>query len=58
MIQILHNIITLLFIKNMSVQFFHDLTKEMRNKTVLNTEVNKSKFVLCTEVAAYSWIMC
>jgi hypothetical protein len=31
------------FIKNISVQ--HNLTKEMPNKTVLNTEVNKNQFV-------------
>jgi hypothetical protein len=30
------------FIKNISVQ--HNLTKEMQNKSVLNTEVNKNQF--------------
>ncbi len=27
------------------MQFYHNLTKEMPNKTVLNTEVNKNQFV-------------
>jgi hypothetical protein len=45
MIKILHNIITLPVHLNISLHYFHNLTKEMPNKTVLHTEVNKNQFV-------------